>query len=333
MTETVAGVVAERLGLDGGAASPGARLLHGAPVAAGIRARVKADVTAFRNRHGFAPTLAVVVVGKDAPSAVYLQQIIRSCRNVGVSGRLVELTGRASAEELREHIEQLNADPEVTGILLQLPAPPQVDGDEMTALIDPLKDVDGLTPVNAGLLQQGKPGMVPCTPLGVMELLNEYRVEVAGRRAVVIGRSAIVGKPMALLLMQKWPGGNATVTVAHTGTRDLAAQTRRADILVVAIGRPGFVRGEHVKPGATVIDVGMNRVTDAEEVKALFGEDAPRRLETLAKRGYTLVGDVHPAEVERVAGRLTPVPGGVGLLTVAMLMKNTVKAARLRRGL
>src|SRR3712207_5565815 len=183
--------------------------------------------------------------------------------------------------------------------------------------------------VSVGRMMQRRPTLLPCTPAGIVELLVREGVKIAGERACVIGRSNIVGRPVAELLLQR----DATVTICHSRTGRLPEVTREADILVVAIGRPGFVRGEHVRPGATVIDVGMNRVTDAEEVRALFGEDAPRRLEALAKRGYTLVGDVHPAEVERVAGRLTPVPGGVGLLTVAMLMKNTVKAARVRRGL
>jgi len=195
--------------------------------------------------------------------------------------------------------------------------------------VDPAKDVDGFHPVTVGRMMQRRPTLLPCTPAGIVELLVREGVQLAGARACVVGRSNIVGRPVAELLLQR----DATVTVSHSRTARLPEVTREADILVVAIGRAGFIRGEHVKPGATVIDVGMNRVTDAEEVKALFGGDAPRRLEALHKRGYTLVGDVHPAEVERVAGRLTPVPGGVGLLTVAMLMKNTVKAARLRRGI
>jgi methylenetetrahydrofolate dehydrogenase (NADP+)/methenyltetrahydrofolate cyclohydrolase len=195
--------------------------------------------------------------------------------------------------------------------------------------IDPAKDVDGFHPVSVGRMMQRRPTPLPCTPAGIIELLVREGVKIAGARATVIGRSQIVGRPAAELLLQR----DATVTICHSRTGCLTDVTREADILVVAIGRPGFVRGEHVKPGATVIDVGMNRVTDPAEVRELFGEDAPRRLKTLAERGYTLVGDVHPAEVSRVAGRLTPVPGGVGLLTVAMLMKNTVDAARRRRGI
>jgi methylenetetrahydrofolate dehydrogenase (NADP+)/methenyltetrahydrofolate cyclohydrolase len=189
--------------------------------------------------------------------------------------------------------------------------------------------VDGFHPINVGRMIQRHPSLLPCTPAGVVELLVREGVEIRGARVCVVGRSNIVGRPVAELLLQR----DATVTICHSRTRDLPAVTREADILIIAIGRSGFIRGEHVKPGATVVDVGMNRVTDEAEVSALFGEDAARRLKTLAERGYTLVGDVHPAEVSKVAGRLTPVPGGVGLLTVAMLMRNTVEAARRRRGL
>jgi len=193
--------------------------------------------------------------------------------------------------------------------------------------IDPAKDVDGFHPVNVGNLGLGRPALAPCTPAGIIELLVDNDIEIRGARACVVGRSQIVGRPMAQLLLQR----DATVTICHSRTRDLSAVTREADLLVVAIGRTGMIRGEHIKPGATVIDVGMNHVTDADHVRELFGRDAEKRLDVLSKRGYTLVGDVHPAEAGEVAGRLTPVPGGVGLLTVAMLMKNTLRAAKLRR--
>ena len=189
--------------------------------------------------------------------------------------------------------------------------------------------MDGFHPVNVGRMMLRRPGLLPCTPAGIIELLVREGVKIPGARACIVGRSNIVGRPVAELLLQR----DATVTICHSRTGCLPEVTREADILVTAIGRPGFIRAEHVKPGATVVDVGMNRVTDEAEVRALFGDDAPRRLKALGERGYTLVGDVHPAEVERVAGRLTPVPGGVGLLTVAMLMRNTVEAARRRRGL
>jgi methylenetetrahydrofolate dehydrogenase (NADP+)/methenyltetrahydrofolate cyclohydrolase len=229
--------------------------------------------------------------------------------------------------ELLELIGSLNARDDVDGILTQLPLPRGIDETVIIEAIDPAKDVDGFHPVNAGKLALGRPVFVPCTPAGVIELLDDSGIEIRGTNACVVGRSQIVGRPMAQLLLQR----DATVTICHSRTRDLAAVTRSADLLVVAIGRAGVIRGEHIKPGATVIDVGMNKVSDASEVRSLFGSEADKRLEIVEKRGFTLVGDVHPAEAAVVAGMLTPVPGGVGLLTVAMLMKNTLKAARLRR--
>jgi methylenetetrahydrofolate dehydrogenase (NADP+) / methenyltetrahydrofolate cyclohydrolase len=211
--------------------------------------------------------------------------------------------------------------------LTQLPLPAAIDEKVIIDAIDPAKDVDGFHPVNVGRLAQGRPVFVPCTPAGVIELLEDSGVEIHGANACVVGRSQIVGRPMAQLLLQR----DATVTICHSRTRDLAAVTRSADLLVVAIGRAGFIRGEHIKPGATVIDVGMNKVSDPSLVRSLFGGEAEKRLDVLEKRGFTLVGDVHPAEAAEVAGRRTPVPGGVGLLTVAMLMKNTLTAAKRRR--
>ena len=216
---------------------------------------------------------------------------------------------------------------DVDGILTQLPLPAAIDERAIIEAIDPLKDVDGFHPVNVGNLALGRPVLVPCTPAGIIELLEQSDVEIRGSRACVVGRSQIVGRPMAQLLLQR----DATVTICHSRTRDLASVTREADLLIVAIGRTGMIRGEHIKPGATVVDVGMNKVTDVDQVRELFGPEADRRLEVLSNRGYTLVGDVHPAAAAEVAGRLTPVPGGVGLLTVAMLMKNTLTAARMRR--
>ncbi|HYK19441.1 MAG TPA: bifunctional 5,10-methylenetetrahydrofolate dehydrogenase/5,10-methenyltetrahydrofolate cyclohydrolase, partial [Pyrinomonadaceae bacterium] len=224
-------------------------------------------------------------------------------------------------------IVSLNAREDVDGILAQLPMPAGVDETSIIEAIDPAKDVDGFHPVNAGKLAMGRPVFVPCTPAGIIELLDDNAIELRGTNACVVGRSQIVGRPMAQLLLQR----DATVTICHSRTRDLGAVTRSADLLVVAIGRAGFIRGDYIKPGATVIDVGMNKVSDADEVRSLFGAEAEKRLEVVAKRGYTLVGDVNPAEAAEVAGMLTPVPGGVGLLTVAMLMKNTLKAANLRR--
>ncbi|HEX8292005.1 MAG TPA: bifunctional 5,10-methylenetetrahydrofolate dehydrogenase/5,10-methenyltetrahydrofolate cyclohydrolase, partial [Pyrinomonadaceae bacterium] len=270
-----------------------------------------------------------VLVGDDPASAVYVNNKVRTCEELGLASEHRHLPADTPARSLLEMVAEFNAREDVDGLLVQLPLPRQMDEAAVIEAIDPSKDVDGFHPVTVGRMMQRRPTLLPCTPAGIVELLVREGVKIAGARACVVGRSNIVGRPVAELLLQR----DATVTVCHSRTGCLPEVTREADILVVAIGRAGFIRGEHVKPGATVIDVGMNRVTDAGEVGALFGEDAPRRLETLAKRGYTLVGDVHPAEVERVAGRLTPVPGGVGLLTVAMLMKNTVRAARMRRGL
>jgi methylenetetrahydrofolate dehydrogenase (NADP+)/methenyltetrahydrofolate cyclohydrolase len=221
----------------------------------------------------------------------------------------------------------LNKRDDIDGILTQLPLPPHVDETAIIEALDPAKDVDGFHPVNAGKLAMGRPVFVPCTPAGIIELLDDRDIEIRGANACVVGRSQIVGRPMAQLLLQR----DATVTICHSRTRDLAAVTRTADLLIVAIGRAGLVGRDHIKPGATVIDVGMNKVSDVDEVRRLFGDQADKRLEVVAKRGSTLVGDVNPAEAAEIAGMMTPVPGGVGLLTVAMLMKNTLKAARLRR--
>jgi methylenetetrahydrofolate dehydrogenase (NADP+)/methenyltetrahydrofolate cyclohydrolase len=226
-------------------------------------------------------------------------------------------------------IRDLNQDEDVDGILVQLPLPQQIDEAAIIEAVDPAKDVDGFHPVNVGLLAMGKPRFVPCTPAGIIELLDRNQIEIAGANACVVGRSQIVGRPVAGLLLQR----SATVTICHSRTRDLPAVTRQADILVAAIGRPAFIRGDFIKPGAVVIDVGVNKITDLENVRTLFASEAGKRIEAIQKRGYTLVGDVHPAEADLVAGRRTPVPGGVGLLTVAMLMKNTLQAAKWRRGL
>jgi methylenetetrahydrofolate dehydrogenase (NADP+)/methenyltetrahydrofolate cyclohydrolase len=303
--------------------------LDGSRVAEEIKREVAEEVGRLLREHGVRPKLVTVLVGDDPASAVYVRNKVRTCEELGLASEHHHLPADTPAERLLEMVAEFNAREDVDGLLVQLPLPKQMDESAVIEAIDPSKDVDGFHPVTVGRMMQRRPTLLPCTPAGIVELLVREGVRISGARACVVGRSNIVGRPVAELLLQR----DATVTICHSRTGCLPEVTREADILVVAIGRPGFVRGEHVKPGATVIDVGMNRVTDEEEVKALFGEDAPRRLEALAKRGYTLVGDVHPAEVERVAGRLTPVPGGVGLLTVAMLMKNTVKAARLRRGI
>jgi len=301
---------------------PRARLLEAASLAARIKAEAKAEI-----ERGARACLAAVRVGEDPASAVYVKNKIRACEEVGIRSEHHALPASTTTSELLDLIASLNARADVDGILTQLPLPAAIDETAIIDAIDPAKDVDGFHPVNVGKLAMGRPVFVPCTPAGIIELLNDNAIEIRGANACVVGRSQIVGRPMAQLLLQR----DATVTICHSRTRDLAAVTRSADLLVVAIGRAGFIRGEHIKPGATVIDVGMNQVSDESEVRSLFGSEAKKRLEVVAKRGYTLVGDVHPAEAAEVAGMLTPVPGGVGLLTVAMLMKNTLKAATLRR--
>lgn len=293
--------------------------------AAGLAARIKEEVKA-EIAGGIRASLAAVRVGDDPASAVYVRNKIRACEEVGIRSEHHALPESTTTEQLLELISSLNTRDDVDGILTQLPLPAHVDETAIIEAMNPLKDVDGFHPVNAGKLAMGRPVFVPCTPAGIIELLDDRGVEIRGANACVVGRSQIVGRPMAQLLLQR----DATVTICHSRTRDLAAVTRTADLLVVAIGRTGFIGRDHIKPGATVIDVGMNKVSDADEVRRLFGDEAEKRLEVVAKRGSTLVGDVNPAEAAEVAGMLTPVPGGVGLLTVAMLMKNTLKAAKLR---
>ena len=294
--------------------------------AADLAARIKEEVKAEIGR-GVRASLAAVRVGDDPASAVYVRNKIRACEEVGIRSEHHALPESTTTEQLLELISSLNTRDDVDGILTQLPLPAHIDETAIIEAMNPLKDVDGFHPVNAGKLAMGRPVFVPCTPAGIIELLDDRGVEIRGANACVVGRSQIVGRPMAQLLLQR----DATVTICHSRTRDLSAVTRTADLLVVAIGRAGFIGREHIKPGATVIDVGMNKVTDADQIRELFGSGAGKRLDVLSKRGFTLVGDVHPAEAAEVAGRLTPVPGGVGLLTVAMLMKNTLRAARLRR--
>jgi methylenetetrahydrofolate dehydrogenase (NADP+)/methenyltetrahydrofolate cyclohydrolase len=301
--------------------------LEGSQLAARIKQDVQNTIERMVKEQNVRPGLAAVRVGEDPASAVYVKNKIRACEEVGIYSEHHALPESTSTAELLDLISSLNARDDIDGILTQLPLPSRIDETAIIEAIDPRKDVDGFHPVNVGRLALGRPVFVPCTPTGVIELLDDNGIEIRGTNACVVGRSQIVGRPMAQLLLQR----DATVTICHSRTRDLASVTRTADLLVVAIGRVGFIRGEHIKPGATVIDVGMNRISDPNEVRALFSNEAEKRLEVLAKRGATLVGDVHPAEAAEVAGKLTPVPGGVGLLTVAMLMKNTLKAAKLRR--
>jgi len=301
--------------------------LEGSQLAARIKQDVQNTIEQMVKEQDVRPGLAAVRVGEDPASAVYVRNKIRACEEVGIYSEHHALPESTSTAELLDLIRSLNARDDIDGILTQLPLPSQIEETAIIEAIDPRKDVDGFHPISVGRLALGRPVFVPCTPAGIIELLDDNGIEIRGTNACVVGRSQIVGRPMAQLLLQR----DATVTICHSRTRDLAAVTRSADLLVVAIGRAGFIRGEHIKPGATVIDVGMNRITDEEEVRSFFGNEAEKRLEVLAKRGATLVGDVHPAEAAEVAGKLTPVPGGVGLLTVAMLMKNTLKAAKLRR--
>ncbi|MHB8734706.1 MAG: bifunctional methylenetetrahydrofolate dehydrogenase/methenyltetrahydrofolate cyclohydrolase FolD [Terriglobales bacterium] len=304
-----------------------AQLLDGTAIAAAIRAEVGRDLAALAAQ-GVHPRLAVVLVGHDPASEVYVRNKVRACGELGIGSERLLPSAHSTTEELLAIVERLNADPEVDGILVQLPLPPQVDAQRVLLAVSPSKDVDGFHPVSMGNLVTGRPGLTPCTPTGVIEILKRSQIEIAGKEAVVVGRSDIVGKPQALLLLRE----NATVTICHSRTRDLAAVCRRADILIAAIGRPALLGAEHIKPGAVVIDVGMNRLTDAAEVARYFPGDVGRR-EGLAKRGGTLIGDVDPRAAWERAAAFTPVPGGVGPLTIAMLMVNTVKAARNRRGL
>jgi len=305
-----------------------AQLLDVAAVATQIKEEAARDVERLWQDHQVRPRLAAVLVGDDPASAVYVRNKIKASEEVGIRSEHHALPAQTSSMELLDLIASLNEREDVDGILVQLPLPSEIQQQKIIEAIDPQKDVDGFHPINVGRLALGRPSLVPCTPAGVIELLDRSGIPIAGASACVVGRSQIVGRPMAQLLLQR----DATVTICHSRTLDLAAATREADLLVVAIGRPGLIGREHIKPGATVIDVGMNNVTDEAIARKLFGGEAEKRIEAIRKRGYTLVGDVNPAEADAVAGRRTPVPGGVGLLTVAMLMRNTLKAAKLRRG-
>lgn len=302
-----------------------ATILDGNKIAAEIRAEAAAEVKALFAA-GLRPGLAVILAGHNPASEVYVRGKVKACEETGIYSEKHTPSAETTTEELLALVGDLNRREEIDGILVQLPLPPQVDSKKVLLAVDPAKDVDGFHPTNVGYLSTQRPGLVPCTPAGIMEMLQRYGIKIAGQDAVVIGRSDIVGKPMAMLMLN----GNATVTVCHSKTRDLAGTCRRADILVAAIGRAGMVTRDFVRAGATVIDVGMNRVSDEAEFKRLFPSN-PKREETFWTKGSVLVGDVHP-EVMEVAGAITPVPGGVGPLTIAMLMSNTVKAAKMRRG-
>ena len=299
-------------------------VLDGIAVAGEIKAEVAAEVASLA-AEGVKPGLAVILVGNVAASEIYVRSKVKTCGELGIYSEMITPPESVTTEELLAMVAELNGRDEIDGILIQLPLPDHVDTKRLLEAVTPEKDVDGFHPVNVGRLQSGQPGLQPCTPAGVMEMLKRRGLEVAGKSAVVIGRSDIVGKPMAMLLLN----ASATVTVCHSKTADLTSYTQRADILVAAIGRAGFVTEEMIKPGAVVIDVGINRVTDERKFVEFFGDDPARRT-TFAKRGSVVVGDVHPAAF-RASSAYTPVPGGVGALTIAMLMANTVKAAKLRR--
>jgi methylenetetrahydrofolate dehydrogenase (NADP+)/methenyltetrahydrofolate cyclohydrolase len=302
-----------------------ATILDGNKIAGEIRAEVASEVTDMAAA-GIRPGLAVILVGHTPASEIYVRGKVKSCEEVGIYSEKLTPPDTISTPELLELVLGLNRRDEIDGILVQLPLPPQVDSKQILMAVDPAKDVDGFHPVNVGFLSTQRPGLVPCTPAGIMEILKRSNIPVAGQEAVVVGRSDIVGKPTAMLLIN----ANATVTVCHSKTRDLPGVCRRADILVAAIGRAGMITRDFVKPGATVIDVGMNKVTERAEFDRLFAGNMKRE-ESFRTKGSTLVGDAHPNAAE-VAGAITPVPGGVGPLTIAMLMANTVKAAKMRRG-
>ena len=306
-----------------------ARLLDGAAVASQIRAELAPSVASFTSRAGRPPGLGIVLVGNDPASEIYVRNKLKSAGDAGVRADLERLSATASLADLLRLIDGLNRSEAHDGILVQSPLPAAMGDDaelRVFDVIDPRKDVDGLHPLNVGRLVQNRATLAACTPSGIVELLERSGVPITGSRAVVIGRSDIVGKPMALLLLHR----HATVTICHSRTPDLARVCAEADILVSAIGRPGFVRRGFVRPGAAVIDVGTAQVTDAGIVEALYGPESPRR-QVFARRGALVVGDVHP-EVAEVAGALSPVPGGVGPLTIAMLLKNTLVAATERAG-
>jgi len=303
-----------------------AQCLDGAAVARAIRAEVAREVADLKATTGRAPRLAAVLVGDDPASQVYVRNKVAASAEVGIRSDAVRLEATIGQDRLLGRIRLLNDDPDIDAILVQLPLPRGLDRMAVLLGLDPGKDVDGLHPLNAGRLLMKLDAPVPCTPAGIIDLLERSRLPVAGLHAVVVGRSEIVGRPISILLTQR----DATVTVCHSKTPDLASFTARADLLIAAIGRPAFLRGEHIKPGATVIDVGVNRLDDAGAAASIFGADSPR-VRQVRERGYTLVGDVHPVEAAERAAFLTPVPGGVGPLTIACLLRNTLRAARLRR--
>ena len=305
-----------------------AKILDGVLVADALKQSVAARVAELHPT-GLRPGLAAVIVGDNPASRVYVGSKVKACEALGLYSEKHELPADTTTAQLLALVQDLNQRNEIDGILIQLPLPQQIDSRRVLEAVDPAKDVDGFHAVNVGKLVQGVETLTACTPTGVIELLDHYQIPIAGAHAVVIGRSDIVGKPQAMLLLHR----HATVTICHSRTKNLPEIARQADILIAAIGRTAMVTGDFVREGAVVVDVGMNNATTAEEIARIFPDDEqPKRLANLEKRGYTLVGDVEPRTVAPKAAWLTPVPGGVGPLTIAMLMKNTLKAALLRRG-
>jgi methylenetetrahydrofolate dehydrogenase (NADP+)/methenyltetrahydrofolate cyclohydrolase len=302
-----------------------ATVLDGNKIAAQIRSEV-AEEAAKLTGAGLRPGLAVILAGNNAASEIYVRNKVKASEQMGIYSEKLTPADSVSTEELLRMVEELNRRDEIDGILVQLPLPAQVDSKKVLLAVAPEKDVDGTHPTNVGYLSTQRPGLVPCTPAGVIEILKRSQIPIEGSHAVVIGRSDLVGKPVAMLLLNN----NATVTVCHSKTRDLPAVARRGDILVAAMGRPGFVTRDFVRPGATVIDVGINKITGRGDFDKFFAGN-PAREKSFAEKGSTLVGDVDP-RVAEIAGAITPVPGGVGPLTIAMLMANTVKACQMRRG-
>ena len=302
-----------------------AQVLDGLKIRAQIFAELKEEIARLAGQ-GIRPGLAAVLAGENPASQLYVRNKIAACEELGLASWLHTPPANSSSEYMLQLVDDLNRDESVDGILVQLPLPAQTDSKRVLEAVSPAKDVDGFHPVSLGMLVSNRPGLVACTPTGCMEMLRRYKIAIEGANAVVLGRSDIVGKPMALLLMH----ANATVTICHSKTRDLPEVVRRADIVVAAMGRAGFVQADWIRPGAAVIDVGTNQVRDAAEAEKLL-KNFPQRLEKFRAKGSVLIGDVHPDAVF-TAGAVSPVPGGVGPMTITMLMSNTVKAAKLRRG-
>lgn len=305
-----------------------ARLLSGKAISEGIKAEIAQEVQMLNATHGFRPCLVAVRVGSDPASEIYVGNKVKAAAELGIISEHRHLPADTSQDELLELIADLNGREDVDGILVQLPLPPQINERAVIEAVHPAKDVDGFHPENVGKLSLGYPSLTPCTPAGVIEILKRSDIAIAGKHAVIVGRSNIVGKPLSMLLLRE----DATVTVCHSKTENMTQITSEADILVAAIGRAGFIRTEHIKDGSTVIDVGINKADTSIFAEELFtGDELKKRLGAIETRGFTLVGDVNPKDAMEKAGNFTPVPGGVGLLTVAMLMKNTVQAAKQRR--